>query len=123
VHLFQGSGDYADGEQRRDFIYVGDVVDVNLWCLNHPEISGVFNLGTGRSQTFNEVANAVIAFHGRGQVEYIPFPEALKGRYQSFTQADMTLLTEAGLDQRFRPVEEGVPLYLDAVTDASLNMP
>jgi ADP-L-glycero-D-manno-heptose 6-epimerase len=123
VHLFQGSGDYADGEQRRDFIYVGDVVDVNLWCLNHPEISGVFNLGTGRSQTFNEVANAVIAFHGRGQVEYIPFPEALKGRYQSFTQADMTLLTEAGLDQRFRPVEEGVPLYLDAVTGASLNMP
>jgi ADP-L-glycero-D-manno-heptose 6-epimerase len=123
VHLFQGSGDYANGEQRRDFIYVGDVVDVNLWCLNHPEISGVFNLGTGRSQTFNEVANAVIAFHGRGQVEYIPFPEALKGRYQSFTQADMTLLTEAGLDQRFRPVEEGVPLYLDAVTDASLNTP
>jgi len=123
VHLFQGSGDYADGEQRRDFIYVGDVVDVNLWCLNHPEISGVFNLGTGRSQTFNEVANAVIAFHGCGQVEYIPFPEALKGRYQSFTQADMTLLTEAGLDQRFRPVEEGVPLYLAALTDASLNMP
>jgi ADP-L-glycero-D-manno-heptose 6-epimerase len=123
VRLFQGSDGFADGEQRRDFIYVGDIVDVNLWFLDHPEISGIFNLGTGRSQTFNEVANAVIAYHGRGQIEYIPFPDALKGRYQSFTQADMTLLTEAGLKYRFKPVEEGVPLYLDVLADVPVGSP
>lgn len=123
VRLFQGSDGYADGEQRRDFIYVGDVVDVNLWLLDHPQVSGVFNLGTGRSQTFNEVARAVIAYHSRGEIEYIPFPETLKGHYQSFTQADMTLLTEAGLKHRFKPVEEGVPLYLDALSETLQHAP
>lgn len=116
LRLFQGSDGYSDGEQRRDFIYVGDLVDVNLWLLDHAEINGIFNLGTGRSQTFNEVAIAVIAFHGRGEIEYIPFPAALKGRYQSFTQADMTRLAEAGLKQCFKPVEEGVPSYLEVLT-------
>lgn len=119
VRLFQGSDGYADGEQRRDFIYVGDVVDVNLWLLDNPAVEGVFNLGTGRSQTFNELARAVIAYHGGGEIEYIPFPEALQGRYQSYTQADMTRLIEAGFKHRFRPVEEGVPLYLDALNQPS----
>jgi ADP-L-glycero-D-manno-heptose 6-epimerase len=65
----------------------------------------------------------VIAYHGRGEIEYIPFPETLKGRYQSFTQADMTLLTEAGLKHRFKPVEEGVPLYLDALSETLQHAP
>jgi ADP-L-glycero-D-manno-heptose 6-epimerase len=118
VCLFRGSDGYADGEQRRDFIYVGDVVDVNLWLLDNPHVNGIFNLGTGRSQTFNDVARAVIAYHGRGQIEYIPFPEQLQARYQSFTEADMTRLVQAGLKHRFKMVEEGVPLYLDALNKA-----
>ena len=112
VKLFEGSDGYAAGEQRRDFIYVGDVVGVNLWFMQNPHVSGVFNVGTGRSQTFNDVANAVIKFHGKGKIEYIPFPENLKGHYQSFTEADISLLREAGYSDEFRAVEEGVPLYL-----------
>jgi ADP-L-glycero-D-manno-heptose 6-epimerase len=116
VQLFRGSDGYADGEQRRDFIYVGDVVDVNLWLLDNPQVQGIYNLGTGRSQTFNEVARAVTAYHGRGTLEYIPFPTQLEGRYQSFTEADMTRLTAAGLEHRFKSVAEGVPLYLHALS-------
>ena len=121
IRLFSGSDGYADGEQRRDFIYVDDVAEVNLWLLEHPTISGIFNLGTGRSQTFNEVARAVTGYHGFGDIEYIPFPDALKGRYQSFTEADMVHFREAGLIHRFRPVEEGVPLYLDALNKDPRN--
>jgi ADP-L-glycero-D-manno-heptose 6-epimerase len=113
VQLFEGTGGYADGEQRRDFVYVDDAVDVNLWFLDHPECSGIFNLGTGRSQTFNDVARAVIAWHGGGDIEYIPFPEYLEGRYQSFTQADVSALRAAGYDKPFRTVEEGVAPYME----------
>lgn len=112
VRLFAGCDGYGDGEQRRDFIYVGDVVDVNLWCLDNPDCSGIFNLGTGRSQSFNDVANAVIAFHSKGQIEYIPFPDHLKGSYQSFTEADMGALRSAGYSADFKSVEEGVQAYL-----------
>lgn len=113
VKLFEGCDGYANGEQRRDFIYVGDVVDVNLWLYENPQVSGIFNLGTGRSQSFNDVANAVIDWHQKGKINYIPFPEHLKGRYQSFTQADMADLLAAGYDKEFKTVEEGVKLYLD----------
>ena len=115
ARLFEGSGGYAAGEQRRDFIYVGDVVDVNLWCYEHRKVSGVFNVGTGASATFNEVANAVIAWHGRGAVRYIPFPDDLKSRYQSFTEADITALRKAGYSRPFRSVGAGVKDYLDAL--------
>ena len=113
ARLFEGSGGYGDGEQRRDFVYVEDVCDVNLWFLDHPDVSGIYNCGTGRAQTFNDVANAVIAYHGKGQIRYIPFPDHLKGAYQSFTQADLTQLRACGCDVEFRPVEEGVPAYLE----------
>ena len=113
VRLFAGTSGYAKGEQRRDFVWVGDVASVNLWFLEHPGVSGVFNVGTGRSQSFNDVARAVLRYHGRGQIEYIPFPESLRGRYQSYTQADISALRKAGYGERFLPVEEGVPLYLD----------
>ena len=112
VELFEGTDGYADGEQRRDFVWIGDVVDVNLWFLDHPDVSGIFNVGSGRAQSFNDVARAVIAAHGRGRIEYVPVPDALRGRYQSFTQADLRELREAGYTRRFLPVEEGVPLYV-----------
>jgi len=110
--LFEGCDGYGNGEQRRDFVYVGDAVDVNLWFMDHPDKSGIFNLGTGRSQTFKEVAEAVIAYHGKGEIEYIPFPEHLKGRYQSFTEADINALRDAGYDAPFKNVEEGVTAYM-----------
>lgn len=113
VKLFAGCDGYGDGEQRRDFIYVGDVVNVNLWLLENPTVSGIFNCGTGRSQSFNDVANSVIDWHQKGTLEYIPFPDHLKGRYQSFTEADMRALRAAGYDAPFKTVEEGVKLYLD----------
>jgi ADP-L-glycero-D-manno-heptose 6-epimerase len=115
VRLFEGCDGYPDGEQRRDFVFVGDVVDTVLYFLDHPERSGVFNVGTGRAQTFNDVARSVIDWHGRGKIRYIPFPERLLGRYQSFTQADLTALREAGYDGRFLPVERGVAAALDAM--------
>ncbi len=113
VRLFDGYDGYAEGEQRRDFVHVDDVVAVTLWFAEHPDVSGVFNCGSGRAQTFNDVAKAVIAWHGRGEIEYIPFPNELKGAYQSFTQADLTKLRDAGYAGTFKPVDVGVREYLD----------
>lgn len=113
ARLFEGSDGYGNGEQRRDFIYVGDAVDVNLWFLDHPEKSGIYNVGTGRSQTFNDVAHAVTGWHKRGTLEYIAFPDHLKGRYQSYTEADLSLLRGCGYEAPFSSVEEGVKRYLD----------
>ena len=113
VRLFEGSDGYADGEQRRDFVYVGDACAVNLWFLSHPDRSGIFNLGTGQSRSFNDVARAVIAWHGRGEIEYVPFPEHLRGRYQSYTEADVGALRAAGYAQPFKSVEQGVSEYLE----------
>jgi len=113
VNLFTGCDGYANGEQRRDFVYVDDVVDVNLWLLSRPNISGVFNLGTGLSQSFNDVANAVIAWHQKGEINYIPFPDKLIGRYQSYTQADISALRQVGYAKTFHTVEQGVKQYLD----------
>ena len=115
ARLFEGSDGYDDGEQRRDFVYVGDVADVNLYFLDHPGQSGIFNVGTGAGQSFNDVARAVIAWHGKGEIEYIPFPDHLAGHYQSFTEADMQALRRAGYREDFRTVEQGVRAYLDAV--------
>ena len=112
VRLFEGSGGYGNGEQRRDFIYVDDACAVNVWFLEHPEVSGIYNTGTGRAQAFNDVANAVLAYHGRGSIRYVPFPQHLEGAYQSYTQADLGQLRQAGCDVSFRPVEAGVPEYL-----------
>lgn len=112
VRLFEGCDGYGHGEQRRDFIYVDDVVDVNLWFLENPHVSGIFNCGTGRSQSFNDVAKSVIAHHRGGELEYIPFPEHLRGRYQSFTEADMSALRNAGYRGTFKSVEQGVQRYM-----------
>jgi len=111
--LFAGCDGYGEGEQRRDFVYVGDAVKVNLWFLDHPDKAGIFNLGTGRSQAFNDMARAVIEWHGRGKIEYIPFPDHLKGAYQNFTEADISALRAAGYHDSFLTVEEGVRAYMD----------
>lgn len=115
VKLFEGSDGYGAGEQRRDFIYIDDVVNVNLWFLENVSQSGIFNVGTGRSQTFNELSQAVIHWHGKGKIEYIPFPEHLKGCYQSFTQADISSLRRVGYEHEFKNVQQGVKAYLDTI--------
>jgi ADP-L-glycero-D-manno-heptose 6-epimerase len=123
VKLFVGSDGYGDGEQRRDFVHVDDVVDVNLWFLEHRDVSGVYNCGTGRAQSFNQLAAAVInAVQGtqwpvrelvaKGLIEYIPFPPQLVGKYQSFTQADLTRLRTAGYIAEFMSVEQGASAYV-----------
>jgi len=115
VRLFTGSDGYGDGEQLRDFVYIDDIAAANLWMYEHPDVSGIFNLGTGRARTFNDMARAVIDWHGRGHIEYIPFPEKLQGSYQSYTQADLSGLRAAGYDAKFIDVEEGVKRYLDSL--------
>ena len=110
--LFEGWDGYSDGGQQRDFVFVDDVCNVNLWFFDHPDKSGIFNLGTGRAQSFLEVAEAVIEYHQKGKVEFIPFPDELKGRYQSFTQADISALRDAGYTGAFTDVAGGVAAYL-----------
>jgi len=113
--LFTGTDGYGDGEQVRDFVYIDDICKVVLWFLENPDSSGIFNAGTGRAQSFNDVANAVIKWHGKGKIRYVPFPDHLKGAYQSFTQADLGELRKSGCDVAFREVEEGVKDYLDQI--------
>ncbi|MCL2022055.1 MAG: ADP-glyceromanno-heptose 6-epimerase [Betaproteobacteria bacterium] len=128
VKLFAGSHGYANGAQERDFVYVDDVTRVNLFFLDHPKKSGIFNLGTGKAQSFNEVAVSAIngcrALAGeiplsleeivrQGFLEYVPFPEALKGKYQAYTCADISRLRAAGYEEPFVAVEEGVTRYVE----------
>jgi len=120
IKLFEGSDGYEDGEQKRDFIHVDDVVKVNLWFMKN-EVSGIFNVGTGLSQSFNDVANAVIKWNKKGKIKYIPFPEELIGSYQSYTQANIDQLRNAGYKDEFLTVEEGVSSYLSTLQDWPSN--
>lgn len=130
VRLFEGADGYGNGEQRRDFVSVEDVVRVNLHFLENNDVSGIYNLGTGKAQSFNDVAVATVNACRRaggeapldlpqllmkGVIEYIPFPPALKGKYQSFTQADLNALRASGYIAKFLDVEEGVGRYVDAL--------
>ena len=121
VKLFEGSGGFGPGEQRRDFIYVDDVVKVNLWFMNNPDVSGIFNVGTGKSQTFKEVAKAVIEWHGKGSITYIPFPKELIDSYQSFTEANVDRLRQAGYQEDFLDVQSGIKIYLDELQNWPKN--
>ena len=133
VKLFDGSGGYGPGEQRRDFISVDDVVDVNLFFLDNAKVSGIFNVGTGRAESFNEVARATVnalrrakgesemtleQMKSAGLIEYVPFPPQLVGKYQSFTQADMSALRGAGYRAPFLTVEQGVGRYVEQRLEA-----
>jgi len=128
VRLFGEYGGYSAGEQQRDFVYIDDVVAVNLWFLEHPDRSGVFNLGTGRAQAFNEVARATVnacrALQGENAlaleqlvakklIQYVDFPAALVGKYQCHTQADLGALRATGCDLQFADVAAGVKRYVD----------
>ena len=127
VKLFGDYGGYAAGGQMRDFVFVDDVVAVNLWFFDHPGISGIFNLGSGRAQPFNDIAHAVVntlrslerkdtlpmdAIVAQGLVEYIPFPDALRGKYQCYTQADLGALRGVGCTHAFADVQTGVSQYV-----------
>ena len=105
--------DYGDGGQMRDFIFVRDCADVVLWLLDHPDVSGIYNLGTGQARTWLDLAHAMFAALGREPVvEFFDMPDALKGRYQYFTQAEMGRLRAAGYDQPFTSLEDGVAAYI-----------
>ena len=112
VKLFDGYGEYGPGEQRRDFVFVDDVVKVNLWFMQNPQLSGIFNVGTGQSHTFKELSESVIKGSATAKIEYIPFPDHLKRCYQSFTQADISLLRKTGYQEDFLTVPKGVERYL-----------
>jgi ADP-L-glycero-D-manno-heptose 6-epimerase len=105
--------DYQDGEQLRDFIYVKDAVNMTLFFLDHPDIGGIYNIGTGRTQSWNDVAAAL--FKAAGQpltIEYIPMPDHLQGKYQYHTCADLTKLQDAGWSQPCRPLEDAIDDYV-----------
>ena len=110
--LFGAYDGYEAGGQSRDFIYVEDLVNTKLWFLDNPEKAGIFNLGTGNAEPFKTIAETVIEHYGKGEIEFIPFPEHLKGAYQSFTQADITKLREAGYEGSFRGLAQGVKDYM-----------
>ena len=130
VNVFEGCGGYADGQQLRDFVWVQDVVDVNLHFLEHPENDGIFNVGTGRAQSFNDVATAMLNtlesvnkttadWVAEGKLRYIEFPQALVGKYQSYTKADLSNLTISGdYNKAFATVEEGVQSYVKQLEEA-----
>jgi ADP-L-glycero-D-manno-heptose 6-epimerase len=126
VRLFEASHGYGPGEQQRDFVHVDDVIAVNLHFMRHP-VTGIYNVGTGRAQAFNDVALAVVntlrqsagepaltlaAAVQAGLVEYVPFPEALRGKYQAFTQADLGRLRAAGFVAPMQSVEQGTAAYV-----------
>ena len=113
ITLFEGTDGYPDGGQTRDFVYVKDVVNVNLFFWEHPELSGIFNCGTGHAHTFNQFMQAVIDYNGKGKIKYIPFPEVLKGKYQSFTEADTSKLMSVGYDKGFTKMEDAVKEYCE----------
>ena len=118
IKLFKGTDDYEDGEQQRDFIYVKDVAKVNLWCWEDEIIpNGIYNCGTGNATTFNALAQAVIEALGKGEIEYIDFPEELEGKYQSFTKADTRKLLRAGYNGGFTAINDAVKEYCEFLED------
>ena len=134
VKLFGEYGGYGAGGQMRDFVFIDDVVAVNLWFFDHPQQSGIFNLGTGKAQPFNDIALTVVntlreaagessltleQAASAGLIEYIAFPDALRGKYQSYTQADLAALRATGCTHNFASVQQGVRSYVLALLNAT----
>ena len=113
MKLFEGTDGYNDGGQERDFIHVDDIISINLWFMKHPDVSGIYNVGTGNPRTFNDVASSVESWHKHGEIEYIDFPQKLRGKYQSYTKADLQLLRKAGCKHEFTSLESGMTNYLN----------
>ncbi len=111
-NLFKAYGGFNDGEHLRDFIYIDDVVDVTLWSMFDSFKSGIYNVGTSRPSTFNQIANTLIKKLGYGSINYIDFPDDLKNKYQPFTSADISQLRDAGYEKKFHSLEEGINKYL-----------
>jgi ADP-L-glycero-D-manno-heptose 6-epimerase len=111
VKLFSDYDGYAPGEQSRDFVYVDDVIKLNLWCWKHNIQNGIYNCGTGVARPFNDLAKNLIEVHGSGELEYIPFPEHLKAAYQSYTCANPTKLQAAGYQESWVTLEDGLKQY------------
>jgi ADP-L-glycero-D-manno-heptose 6-epimerase len=111
IKLFKGTDGVADGEQRRDFIYVSDVVRVNLFFLDNHLTKGIFNTGTGANGSFNQIARALVDLEGYGEITYTPFPASLLGKYQNYTQANISALRAAGYDKPFLSLEDGISQY------------
>jgi ADP-L-glycero-D-manno-heptose 6-epimerase len=133
VKLFEGCDGYANGGQLRDFVSIEDVVKVNMYFLDNPDKSGIYNLGTGQAQSFNDVAAATVntlrvaegksvlslaELHQQQLISYNPFPDALRGKYQSYTQADIGALRSAGYAEPFLSVEQGVGRYVEQMLKA-----
>ncbi len=115
ARLFEGTDGYADGEQRRDFVFVNDIVRVNLALAEGPvRNGGVYNVGTGQARSFNDVARILITRLGAGAIDYVPFPKSLTGKYQSFTQAELSSLRAAGYTESFSTLESGIAQSVDA---------
>ncbi len=114
IRLFKSDRkEYADGGQQRDFIYVKDAVEYTWWLMNHPDVNGIFNVGTGIARSWNDLANAVFsAMKKRPDIEYFDMPERFKGKYQYFTQAEMNKFSAAGCDIRCHTLEEAVTDYV-----------
>jgi ADP-L-glycero-D-manno-heptose 6-epimerase len=114
VKLFASNHpDYADGEQRRDFVYVKDAVDIILTLMQRPDVNGIFNLGTGIARSWNDVAKAVFAALGKEtRIEYIPMPSSIAGQYQNYTQADMSTLASILPSVSFRSLEDSIADYV-----------
>ena len=123
MRLFEGSGGYGDGEQRRDFVWVGDVAAVNLHFLRASPRVGIFNVGTGKSRSFNDIARILTGLEGGGRVTYIPFPPGLAARYQSFTEADLTALRAAGYARPMAELEDGVARTWPAAGAGAAQVP
>jgi len=111
IKLFSCNDGYGDGEQLRDFVFVEDVVNVNLWFWQNNDVNGIYNVGTGKAESFNNVARAMLNRYGYGSIEYIPFPEKLHDCYQSFTQANLSTLYATGCNVVFRDVVKGIESY------------
>ncbi len=121
VQLFQSHRpDYLDGEQLRDFIYVRDCTSIMAWMLEKPEVSGLFNVGTGTARSFKDLATATFSALGRQpEINYIPMPETLRDKYQYYTCAEMAKLHSAGYNKTFTSLEEGVKEYVQHYLAAS----
>jgi ADP-L-glycero-D-manno-heptose 6-epimerase len=123
IELLGGYAGYEAGQQKRDYVHVEDVARLNCWFYDHPEVEGIYNVGTGKTRSFHEVATQVISHFGspEGYIRHVPFPQQLKPIYQSYTCADITSLRRKGARLVFRDTEKGIPEFLEWLDEMQFN--